>query len=280
MRLALPCLLRRFFRFFLEATHRLRRLVRFRRPRLWEENCARVCLPRFSKHWIKSGARLRRKSFILCFSGSVEQLAGAFERMFSQFRDYYASTVLILWGFLREDPQRFSALTVRSFQESEHLVRAHGPQWIGQEASLNALQALATVTRIAKAATLLFDKESAAHLNLNESDAGAWANAIVAYVMAFSAVLASLTALASGRTTEAKLENVAALAHWSKRFAVQAYHSTKAIGLLKTVRPGAPIGRSEEEDLILAEAGLDSYAEALPQDDQPSIRRNAANFGW
>ena len=92
---------------------------------------------------------------------------------------------------------------------------------------------------------------------------------IVAYVMPFSAVLASLTAFASGRRTKAKLENVATLAHWSKRFAVQAYHSTKAIGLLKTVRPGAPIGRSEEEDLILAEAGLDSYAEALAQDDQP-----------
>src|ERR1039457_1581535 len=195
---------------------------------------------------------------LLC-AASVEQSARIFERVFSRFRDYYASTVFILCGFLQEDPQRFSALTIRSFEESEHLIRAHGTHWIGQEASLDALQGLATVTRIARAAAMLFDKERVADLHPNESDAEPWANSIVAYVMAFSAVLATLTALASGRTTPAKLDNVAALAHWSKGFAVQAYHLTKTVGLLKTMRPSAPIGRSEEEDLILAQAGLDSY---------------------
>jgi hypothetical protein len=205
---------------------------------------------------------------LLCAT-SVEQSARTFERVFSKFRDYYASTLFILFGFLQEDLNRFSALTIRSFQESEHLIRAHGTHWIGQEASLDALQGLATVTRIAKAAAVFFDKGRVADLRPNESDAGPWADSIVAYVMAFSAVLATLTALSNGRPTPAKLDNVAALAHWSKGFAVQAYHLTKAIGLLKATRPAASIGRSDEEDLILAEAGLDSYAEMLAQDDQP-----------
>jgi hypothetical protein len=87
--------------------------------------------------------------------------------------------------------------------------------------------------------------------------------------MAFSAVRASLAALADGRTPSAKLENVAALANWSKSYAVNAYHLAKVAGLLKTVRPSAPVGRSDEEDLVLAEAGLDSYAEGLAQDDRP-----------
>ena len=201
---------------------------------------------------------------------SVEQLARTFERVFPKFRDYYVSTILIIWGWLLEDPQRFSALTIRSFQESERLIRSHGPHWIGHDASLNALHGLATITRIAKAATVLLDRQGSGDLQPNESNAEACANALVAYAMAFSAVLASLAALADGRTPSAKLENVAILAHWSKSYAVKAYHLAKATGLLKTVRPSRPVGRSDdEEDLVLAEAGLDSYSAGLAQEDRP-----------
>lgn len=205
---------------------------------------------------------------LLC-AASIEQLARTFERVFPKFRDYYISTVLIMWGFLQEDAQRFSALNIRSFQESEHLIRASGPRWIGQDASLNALNGLATVIRVAKVATRLVDRQGSAELQANESSAEPWANSIIAYAMAFSSVLAALTALENGRTTSPRLENVASLAHWSKTYAAQAYHFTKALGLLKTSRPVAPIGRSDEEDAVLAEAGLDGYVEALARDDQP-----------
>jgi hypothetical protein len=203
---------------------------------------------------------------LLC-AASVEQLARIFERAFPKFRDYYVSTILIICGWLWEDPQQFSALTIRSLQESERLLRSQGMHWIGQDASLNALHGLATITRIAKAAIVLLDKQGARDLQPNESNAEACANATVAYAMALSAVLASLAALEDGRTSLAKLENVAALAHWSKSYAVKAYHLAKALGLVKAVRPSAPIGCSDEEDLVLAEAGLDSYSEGLAQDD-------------
>src|SRR5579872_2121623 len=51
---------------------------------------------------------------LLC-AASVEQSAKTFERVFSEFRGYYISTLFLLWGFLQEDPQRFSTLTIRSF---------------------------------------------------------------------------------------------------------------------------------------------------------------------
>jgi hypothetical protein len=204
----------------------------------------------------------------LLHAASLEQLARTFEQVFPKFRVYYASTILIIWGWLQEDPRRFSALTIRSFQESEHLIRSHGTRWIGQHASLNALHGLATITRVAKAVAVLLDK-APADLRPNGSNGEAWANALIAYVMAFSAVRVSLAALAEGRTPSAKLENVAALANWSKSYAVKAYHLAKAIGLLKTVHPSVPVGRSDDEDLVLAEAGLDSYAEGLAQDDRP-----------
>ena len=204
----------------------------------------------------------------LLHAASVEQLARTFERLFPRFRDYHVSTILIVWGWLQEYPQRFSNLTLASFRESERVLRSQGPHWIGQDASLNAMHGLATIIRIAKAVAVLLDTQGPADLRPNESDAEAWANALIAYAMAFSAVRASLAALADGRSPSAKLENVAALANWSKNYAVNAYHLAKSFGPLKTVHRATPVGRSNEEDLVLAEAGLESYAEGLAQDDR------------
>jgi hypothetical protein len=205
---------------------------------------------------------------LLC-AASVEQLTGTFERVFPIFRDYYTSTVLVIWGYLREDTRRFSALATQGLQESERLIRSSGPRWIGRDASLNALNGLGTVIRVAKATARLADRERSAETVADESTAEPWANSIVAYAMAFSPVLKALAALENGRTTSLRLENVASLAHWSKSYAAQAYHFTKALGLLKTSRPVAPIGWGHEEDTVLAEAGIDGYAETLAQDDQP-----------
>ena len=205
---------------------------------------------------------------LLC-AASVEQLAKTFEGVFPTFRDYYISAGLILWGSLREDARRFSALTIRGFQESEHLIRASGPHWIGQDASVNALSGLSTVIRVAKGVTKPVDQGGSGAVHANQSSAEPWTNSIVAYVMAFSSVLAALTALENGRTTSARLENVASLAHWSRNYAAQAYHFTKALGLLKTSRPVDAVGGSDEEDAALAGVGLDDYVAALAQDDQP-----------
>ena len=204
---------------------------------------------------------------LLC-AASVDQVARAFERNFPKFRDYYVSTIFIMWGFFQEDPQRFAALTIRSFKESEELVRQHGPHWIGRDASLNVLHGLATIVRVAKAGTRLFDREGSVELRVDESETELWANSIIAYAMAFSAVLAALTALVNGRATAARLENVVALAHWSKSYAARAYHFAKTLGFLNVQRATSPVGMSEE-DVFLAEAGLDSYAEGLAQDDRP-----------
>jgi hypothetical protein len=174
-----------------------------------------------------------------------------------------------LWGFLQEDPQRFSALTIRSFGESENLIRTSGPQWIGQDATLNALHALATITRVARAAVRLFDRQAAGAIQADASAGEAWANSIVGFALAFSAVLSALTALANEHKTSARLENAAALANWSRNYAGRVYHLTKTLGLLRTTSAAAPIGSSEAEDEILAESGLGSYVEALVKDDQP-----------
>ena len=205
---------------------------------------------------------------LLCAT-SEEQAAKIFERVFLKFRDYYVSTLWILWGGLQEDPQRFSALTIRSFQQSENLIRSSGPQCIGQDATLNALQALATITRVAKAAIQRLDGKVPAGFEPDAPVIETWANSIVGFAMAFSTVLAALTVFANGRQTSARLENAAALAHWSRSYAEEVYHLTKVLGLLRAPSPTAPIGSSDAEDEILAESGLDAYSGALLEDDRP-----------
>src|ERR1022692_2820040 len=173
-------------------------------------------------------------------AASIDDLARIFEEVFPRFRDYYVSTVLITWAYLKEDAGGFSALTIGSLQESGDRVRMHGPRWIGDEASLNALQGLSAMIRVAKAATKLSDPQGHPNARIEESNAGPWANWIIAYAMSFSAVLAALRTLERGEATTIRLDNVAALAHWSRRYAVQAYHLTKTIGLLKTPRFDTP----------------------------------------
>jgi hypothetical protein len=69
----------------------------------------------------------------LITAATIEQAAKTFEQVFPKFRDYYFSTVLILWGSLEEDAHRFSTLTVRSFREAESLIRHEGRRWIGRD---------------------------------------------------------------------------------------------------------------------------------------------------
>jgi hypothetical protein len=249
------------------------------RPQQWALRCRLLLLggnyarayPRlWSKPWTGSANQIAAEIFdpLLCAT-TVEQSARTFERVFPRFRDYYASTLLLLWGFVQEDPQRFSALTIRSFEEAEGSIRSNGPRWIGQDASLNALQGLATITRVAKEATRLFDPKEPGQLPADASAVEPWAGAIVGFAMAFSAVLAALTAFSNGRKTSARLENAAALAHWSKRYAVQVYHLTKELGILRPA-PIAHVGvsPSDPEDAVLAGSGLDDFAQMLAEEDR------------
>lgn len=214
---------------------------------------------------------------LLC-SGSTDDLKSVFERLFPRFRDYYLSTVLIIWANFEQDPQRFSAFTLRSFQASEKLIQAEGPKWMGEATTLDALQALFTITRTAKAAIRISSRTT---LNTSQDGAERWANWVVAFGMAFSGVVYSLSLLAKGNAGSVRLGNVAMLAHWAKTYAVQCYHDAEELGLLHAPqRPDSltadqdaartsnlPEGIDDDE-LQLAEAGLADYNEMLQQDEQ------------
>ena len=204
---------------------------------------------------------------LLC-AGSEKELTETIERVFPKFRDLYVLSILILQGSLREDVRQFTDLTIRRFRESEELVRSSGPQWIGQPATLNALQGLSTVAGIVKAAIRRWQDGSLVGIGREPSQLEDWANSLVSYRMTYLAVQSSLTLLMSGRPTSAKLHNVVALANQSNRYAVHAYHLSKVVGLLKPTPARGPIDHGNEDDIMLANAGLESYVKALDQYDK------------
>lgn len=203
---------------------------------------------------------------IVC-AETLDALVRAFERLYPRFQAYYSSTILIIWASVAQDPQRFSALTMRGFHESESLIRDKGPQWIGSDGTSQALAALTTIRRVAKAASELINPAVAEKVQPDPSVLAEWANAVVAFGLAFSVVVASLQALISGNAISGRLQNIVQLAHWSKAYAGKAYHLAKVIGLLKPVSPERPITENDDEDLELAEAGLDDYSKLLLAED-------------
>jgi hypothetical protein len=203
----------------------------------------------------------------LC-AGSEKELTETIERVFPKFKGLYVLSILILQGSLREDARQFSDLTIRCFRESEDLIRAGGPQWLGQPATLNALQGLFTVAGIVKAAIRHWQDGSLVGIGKEPLQLEQWANSLSSYWMTFLAVQSSLTLLMSGRPTSAKLDNVVALANRSNRYALRAYHLSKVFGLLKPTPARGPIDCGDEEDIILANTGLQSYVEALNRYDE------------
>jgi hypothetical protein len=201
---------------------------------------------------------------LLC-APSREQLAQSFDRLFPVYVHYYLSSALILWGHVHGDAQRFSALTIRSYREAEHLISDAGPHWIGQNAALTAVQGMTNIIRVSKATLRLL--EGAREVKANPNDALLWSKSVMAYGMAFSSVLSAITALANG-TISPKLENIATLAEWSKAFSVQAYHLTKVMGLVKEPGHTAPLPESTDEDIALVNADLEDFAEMLVAEDR------------
>lgn len=202
----------------------------------------------------------------LLYATSVEQLTRTFEQLYPKFWNHSFSLILTLWAAVEEDPQRFFVLTTPGFEESQDILRERGPRLIGQDATLAALFGLHTITRVSQAATKLLEPKPVLAVQLNEDLAKEWQEWIIAYGMAVSGVLFSLI---SGKRLRGRRDNIVHLAYWSKTYAVKVYDLTKRLGLLQPMAPPGPLPEaSDEEDLLLAEAGLDDYRQLLEEEEE------------
>ncbi len=196
-----------------------------------------------------------------------EGLTLTFQRVYPRFAAYYLSATLTLVASL-EEPQLVGELVGYSFDTLRDTLRARGPECLGREPTLAALIGVHSMTRIFKAAAhqLVDDPTQREQL---EAIAGQWTATAIAYMLTMFAVS---YALAQDKAFAGRWGNVATLAHWSQAYAAQVYDLSTRHGLLRspTRPPGAAPVRSTEEDLQLADAGLEDYAGLLEQKDEQS----------
>lgn len=209
--------------------------------------------------------QIERETLEPLFRASSGELAQVYLNVYPKFTAYYLGATLILLGFLGEP--RFIRVAQRGFAAVHDLLREQGPSYIGVDAATTSLVGLEAVVRVYKAAA---KRLTASHEELDKV-AAEWTAVTTAYALTAFAVF---VALSSPTRFPGPWENVAQLAVWSRDYAVRLYDLAKRHGLLKPSAPDGEIPKtSSEEDLLLADAGLEEYRQLLPPEDAGSSAR-------
>lgn len=203
----------------------------------------------------------------LLYGASAQELVPTFERLYPQFINYYHSATLVLAGALEGDPQRLSALASLGSAEAKRTLIELGPEKIGREPTNAALVGLETMVRVARRAL-----QGLGQVDLAAADLAAqWVSTALAYMLSIGAVTHFLSRdeqLRGGAT------NAVWLSYWSKEYAVSVYDISKRVGMLKATPLTGPLPKaSDEQDILFAEAGAESYLELLAEEE------NSGNAG-
>lgn len=197
----------------------------------------------------------------LLYAANQTALGVEFQKLYPVYWRHHLSTALILFTAISDDLSRFAVLATRGLEESQDVVRHNGPRLIGQEAVLHVLFGLDVIKRVVQGVVSSLSEKTPPTSETAKTPGDEWAAQTVAYSMATSTVLFSIS---RGQELCGRLENVQVLARWSRGYAVNAYHLAKQLGFLKPTPPrGVVQSASDDEDLLLAEAGLEEYRRLL-----------------
>ena len=190
-------------------------------------------------------------------------LVQRFSEVFGRFVELYLSGTLLVVATLGADFGRFASIAPRSFETCEALIRSQMHSWLGSDAGLAVLRGLTTVQRVV-IGTFRTMADGKSRALPEDATLVELANRTIAYFQALAAVLWVL----NGRISiPIRRENVIQLAYWSADYASGCYSIARAKGLLRTANSRGPLPVADPEDLELADAGLNDYAEMLSSEE-------------
>lgn len=191
------------------------------------------------------------------------ELGQRFSEVFGRFVELYLSGTLLVAATLGADLGRFASIAPSSFETCEDLIRNQMPSWLGRDASLAILGGLTAVQRVV-IGTLRTMADPKSRALTEDASLEELANRIIAYFQALGAVLWVL----SGRVLIAiRRENVIQLGYWSASYARGCYAIARAKGLVRPPGNRAPLPEADPEDVELADAGLNDYADMLSSEE-------------
>jgi hypothetical protein len=197
----------------------------------------------------------------LLYGVQVNDLPAAFQRQYPQFVPLYTAVIGTVLSAFEQDPQRLLTVATGGLVDVARTLQEVGPARIGREPTLAALIGLQTIARVAQRTIT----RSGGIPPLPEREVAEWGSFAFAHMLSLFAVTSFL---AHDEPLRGGVVNASVLARWSKEYAMRVYHLSKSMGLLRPVDASAPIpAESDEEDLRLANAGLEHYRELLAREE-------------
>jgi hypothetical protein len=198
----------------------------------------------------------------LLYGVPVHELPAAFQRQYPRFGPLYTAIIGTVLSAFEQDPQRLLTVATGGLVDVARTLQEAGPQRIGREPALAALIGIQTIGRVALRTIARLGTELPPVPDRVIAEWGSFAFAHMLSLFAVTSFLAHDEPLRGGAV------NASVLARWSKEYAGRVYHLSKSMGLLRpAVAPGPIPTESDEEDLRLANAGLEHYRELLAREE-------------
>lgn len=189
----------------------------------------------------------------------LEGLTKEFGRLFGPF-SYLQNSMFYLIYSVIPNISDLLLLPTPALATFKRDLENRGNDIIGEEATNDILLALFTVGNVNRRILQLSDLGE--NIDISEEDLRQLGDWITAYNMA------SLCVWHYFDQREGLQSNVRVLASWSRYYAVGSYASAKDLGLFEIPVVAGEVPEPDEEDLELAEAGLEDFVTRLAEEEE------------
>lgn len=195
----------------------------------------------------------------LLYIPDLEGLRKEFGGLFGRFSDLQNSIFYLMYSVI-PDISDLLLLSTPALAMFKRDLENRGGETIGEEAANDTLLALFTAGIVNRRIVKLID--SGDKIDITEEDLRQLHNWITAYNMA------SLCVWHYFDSHDGLQSNVRMLAYWSRYYAVGIYECAKALRLLEVRVVGGEVAEPDEEDLELAQAGLEDFVTRLVEEEE------------
>lgn len=195
----------------------------------------------------------------LLYAPDFEELGKEFTRLFAPFSDLQNSMFFLIYGVLT-NVSDFFLLSASALDIFKRDLESRGSETIGEVATNDALLALRIMNLVTRRIAKIV--EAGHSIDAEERDLQQFRNRITACSVANLCVWYYLS------QSEGRQENVRVLAYWSRHHAAGVYRFAKALRVVEVPTSIGEIPQPDEEDLRLAEAGLEDFVTRLAQEEE------------
>jgi hypothetical protein len=201
----------------------------------------------------------------LLYASSQEELRERFGRLFKTYWLQYVSASLQLASAAAHEPSPVATAIVRAFGEWKPPTNAAAV--LGNEVAMMLASAIDVIGRVLRRSIRTLMQSQRAIPQERELE---WLNGFVLFSMSVGPVLDSL----GDTPVRGRRENLVLLTMWARVYAVQLYAVSRRLGWIPEAAPlvgaeGVPLATAtDEEEQILAEAGIKEWAERLTVQEQ------------